>query len=81
MKNCITWVGMDDSANKVQVAVFLGNANSPGCKPRGGSDLPQGPTLKGLDGDHLTRRRHFNLHCLNHSGCLGDLDAGFGIPI
>ena len=29
MKNCITWVGMDDSANKIKVAVFLGNANTP----------------------------------------------------
>jgi transposase len=29
MTNCITWVGMDDSANKIKVAVFLGHANSP----------------------------------------------------
>jgi hypothetical protein len=29
MKNSITWVGMDDSANKIKVAVFLGNGSSP----------------------------------------------------
>jgi transposase len=29
MRNCITWVGMDDAANKINVAVFLGQASSP----------------------------------------------------
>jgi transposase len=29
MTNCITWVGMDDSAKKINVAVFLGHANTP----------------------------------------------------
>lgn len=29
MKNCITWVGMDDSANKINVAVFVGQEDAP----------------------------------------------------
>ena len=29
MTNCITWVGMDDSVNKINVAVFLGHADEP----------------------------------------------------
>ncbi len=29
MKDCITWVGMDDSANKINVAVFRGQESSP----------------------------------------------------
>lgn len=29
MKNSITWVGMDDAANKINVAVFLGQENIP----------------------------------------------------
>ncbi len=29
MKNSITWVGMDDAANKINIAVFLGQANGP----------------------------------------------------
>jgi transposase len=29
MTNSITWVGMDDAANKINVAVFLGQANNP----------------------------------------------------
>jgi len=29
MKDCITWVGMDDSANKINVAVFCGQDGSP----------------------------------------------------
>ena len=29
MKNSITWVGMDDAANKINVAVFFGEASNP----------------------------------------------------
>ncbi len=29
MKNSITWVGMDDAANKINVAVFIGEDNNP----------------------------------------------------
>lgn len=29
MKNCITWVGMDDSANKINIAIFQGQESSP----------------------------------------------------
>ena len=29
MSNCITWVGMDDSANKINVAIFHGQEMSP----------------------------------------------------
>jgi len=29
MKNCITWVGMDDSVKKINVAVFVGHADTP----------------------------------------------------
>lgn len=29
MTDCITWVGMDDSVNKINVAVFLGHASAP----------------------------------------------------
>lgn len=29
MRDCITWVGMDDSANKINVAVFCGQDGSP----------------------------------------------------
>ncbi len=29
MTNCITWVGMDDSVNKINVAVYLGHEDAP----------------------------------------------------
>ena len=29
MNDCITWVGMDDAANKINVAVYLGQASEP----------------------------------------------------